>query len=572
MVASGQATTRPGAAPHARAASAARGRRFRLHRLSALVLVVGAAASIGLGVSARISYDHTEAHLTMLQTKLTASSLGVAQVDLERRLGEALNRAYGTPDPGPVFAKAIRSSMAPTGPFVSAALQLLRAGHVHRVAALGGKPIADLHSRPVTALFEEAARTDELVTTHVVGDGQQRLIYLLAVPGGRGGGTLVGGASQPLPANRRIVVPPSSPDAGLWIAIYFGATTTSAGLLETNAPRTPLTGTTAKAEIPFGNNVLTLVASPRSSLDGAWSEAVPWGILGVGLVFTVAIAAMTERLLRRRLLAEALAVENRALYREQRDIAVTLQRAVLPKQLPQVPGVELAARYLPGAAGVEVGGDWYSAIRSGETTFAFVVGDVAGKGVEAATAMATLRYTIRTLAALGFPPGAVLETTARELHATGEERFATVLVGTVDTATRTLALASAGHLPPLLVTGGEAGFLEVPVGPPLGVVVGPYETATLVLPPGATLLGYTDGLVERRSELLDDGLERLRKAVEGHEGAVDGLLVHLLDELGAAKAEDDIAVLGVRLAGARPVTTDGRARRPGGDGGGDLRP
>lgn len=534
--------------------SVGRQRRFALlplHRLTAAVLVVGIVVSAGLWMSARFSYNHDEQHLTTLETELTATSLGVAQVDLERRLGGALDLAEGDAHPGAAFRQAIAPSMAPKGPFAAAGLQILRAGHVAIVATLGGKPIVNLHSARTTALFNEAARTKTLVTSHVVGHGQQRLAYLLALHTTRG--TLVAVGAQELPANRRLVVPASSPDAGLFIAVYFGATTATADLIETNAPHIPLGGATATARIPFGNNVLTLVAAARTSLDGGWSQAVPWGILVVGIVFTLAIAAMTERLVRRRQLAENLAIENSTLFREQRDIAVTLQRAVLPKRLPRLAGVEFAARYLPAAAGVDVGGDWYSAIRSGETTFAFVVGDVSGKGAAAAAVTASLRYTIRTLAALGYAPGEILARTAEELRATGEENFATVLVGAVDLKTRALELASAGHLPPLLLDAGTAAYLEVPIGPPLGLAPYPYATARSVLPARATLLGYTDGLVERRGRILDEGLERLRACVPWRAASLEELLTHVLDECGAARAEDDIAILAIRLSGARPI-------------------
>ena len=254
-----------------------------------------------------------------------------------------------------------------------------------------------------------------------------------------------------MPGNRRIVIPSSSPDAGLNIAIYFGKTTSSAALVETNVSHLPLTGTVSTAVVPFGSSVLTLVISPRSPLTGRWSELLPWGILVVGLLLTIGLVAMTERLVRRRQCAEQLAEENRRLYGEQRNVSLTLQRSLLPKELPTIDGVEFAARYIPGESGIEVGGDWYSAIAIDDHRFAFVVGDVSGRGLAAATIMAGLRYTIRAYATLGYDPARILEMASKEINIGSDGHFATVLVGLVDNDRREVTMANAGHLPALLL-------------------------------------------------------------------------------------------------------------------------
>ena len=220
----------------------------------------------------------------------------------------------------------------------------------------------------------------------MVGKGLQRFGYLMPFVGP--GGTYIASGGEALPSSRRLVIPSRSPDAGLNVAIYFGKTTSSAALIETNVSHLPLTGTVSTAIVPFGSSVLTLVVSPMSPLAGTWSELLPWGILVVGILFTVGVVIMTERLIRRRRQAEQLAEENRRLYGEQRNASLTLQRSLLPKGLPTIDGVEFAARYIPGESGIEVGGDWYSAIAIDEHRFAFVVGDVSGRGLAAATIMA----------------------------------------------------------------------------------------------------------------------------------------------------------------------------------------
>jgi serine phosphatase RsbU (regulator of sigma subunit) len=520
-------------------------RRRIVHRLSLVVLVIGLVVTGALSASSRLSYLHNEQRLSNLQASLTASALGVAPADLERRLGQAAGAAGESANPGATFRHVIAPSMAPAGPFASASLALVRGGDVEVLTHVGAKPIESPTGRVASALFEQAAKSTSLVTTRVAGKGLQRLGYLLSFVGP--GGTYVASAGQALPGNRRIRIPASSPDSGLNIAIYFGRTTSSGALIETNVAHLPLTGTVSTAIVPFGSSVLTLAISPTSPLAGRWSELLPWGILVVGLLFTIGLVAMTERLVRRRRQAEQLAVENRRLYREQRNVSLTLQRSLLPKALPTVDGVEFAARYIPGETGIEVGGDWYSAIAVDDHRFAFVVGDVSGRGLAAATIMAGLRYTIRAYAAIGYSPSLILERASGEISIATDGHFATVLVGLVDNERHEVTLASAGHLPVLLLDKRQSTFVEVPVGLPLGLGALAYESTTVAIAPNSTLIAYTDGLVERRTEALDAGMERLRRAASVVAPSVDDLLEGIVDSIFADQvSDDDTAILAIR--------------------------
>lgn len=383
------------------------------------------------------------------------------------------------------------------------------------------------------------------MTTRVEGKGLQRLGYLMPVVAPSG--TYVAAAGQALPSNRKLVVPANSPDAGLNIAVYFGKTIRPGALILTNVSHLPLTGTVSKATVPFGSSQLTLVISPTTPLAGVWSDRLPWGILIVGLLFTAGVVVMTERLVRRRQVAERLADENRRLYGEQRNVSLTLQRSLLPKELPAIDRMELAARYIPGESGIEVGGDWYSTIAIDDHRFVFVVGDVSGRGLAAATIMAGLRYTTRAYAAIGYSPERILEMGAKEINVDTDRHFATALVGLVDNDRREITLANAGHLPPLLLNDGSSVFLEVPVGVPLGVGAPIYESKTLPIPPNSTLIAYTDGLVERRNETLDAGLERLREAASLGAPSVDELVTNIADSLLAEHgSDDDTAILAIR--------------------------
>lgn len=519
--------------------------RRKLHRLSLVVLVVGLVVTGVLTVSSRVGYLDDEQRLSNLQTNLTASALGIAPADLERRLGQAAAAASEASNPVAAFRRVIAPSMAPSGPFATASLALVGSGQVQVLVHVGAKPINTPTGKVASALFERAAKSGSLVTTRAVGDGLQRLGYLMSFAGP--GGTFVASAGEALPGNRRFVVPSSSPDAGLNIAIYFGNTTSSAALVETNVAHLPLTGTVSRAIVPFGSSVLTLVISPQSPLTGRWSELLPWGILVVGLLFTIGLIPMTERLIRRRQQAEDLAEENRRLYREQRNVSLTLQQSLLPKALPTIEGMEFAARYIPGESGIEVGGDWYSAIAIDDHRFAFVVGDVSGRGLAAATIMAGLRFTIRAYAAIGYSPARILEVASREINIDSDGHFATVLVGLVDNGRHEITFANAGHPPALLLNSKQSGFIEVPVGVPLGIGSPAYESMTIPIAPNSTLIAYTDGLVERRDEALDAGMERLRKAASVESPSVDDLLTSIVGALFAEHgSDDDTAILAIR--------------------------
>ena len=330
-------------------------------------------------------------------------------------------------------------------------------------------------------------------------------------------------AESVLPADRQSRLRSNAAFSDLNYAIYLGSSLSPTHLLVTDLTRLPLAGRQAKQVIPFGDNVLTLVVAPRVPLGGTLPARLPWIILAVGILLSLGAAAVTTRLIRGRLGAEQLAGEleeavreNQALYAEQRTIAQTLQHALLPAELPELPGTECSARYEPGEEGVEIGGDWYDAIPLNDHRLLVVVGDVSGRGLRAAATMASLRYAIHAYAAQSDPPATILTKLSGLLHVTTAGQFATVLCAVLDTQTHEVTMASAGHLPPLLIGADGGTYLECRVGPPIGVQSGArYTPMTVTVPRRATLLAFTDGLVERRGESIDTGLARLRDAAVG---------------------------------------------------------
>ncbi len=332
-------------------------------------------------------------------------------------------------------------------------------------------------------------------------------------------------------------------------ALYLGRSVHSGNLLgATDVSRLPLGGRTASVTTPFGDGDLYLVATPAGQLGGALLDDLPWIVAIFGTLFTLVAALAAEQLVRGRRLAEQLALGNEALFGEQRTIAQTLQRSLLPDELPHVPGLEFAARYLPGTERVDVGGDWYDVIAAeGGNTFIFAIGDVSGRGIQAAITMSSLHHAIRAYAAQGDPPTVILSKLSGLLHVSTGGQFATVLCGAVDVARRQVTLANAGHLPPLLVTPESSQFVDTDIGAPIGVTnESDYGQVTFPVPPQATLLAFTDGLVERRGENLDVGLQRLRVATSGDNGPLDNLLTKIVDKVMTDAYPDDTAILGLR--------------------------
>ena len=251
----------------------------------------------------------------------------------------------------------------------------------------------------------------------------------------------------------------------------------------------------------------------------------------------------------------AQAFERARQFESERTIAETLQRSVLPVSLPQVAGLRIAARYLPGTEEVDVGGDWFDALSLPNGRLGLVVGDVVGKGVQSAATMAQLRNALRAFALDQTKPASTITRLNRLAYGASESSFATLVYAVIDPAARVCRFTCAGHPPPLAVyPDGRAEFLEGGRGLPLGAAPETsYVQDVVELPVGTTLVMYTDGLIERRDQTIDDGLAQLRAAALEATADPERLLEHVLDSLvGAADRRDDIALLAVRLLVAAP--------------------
>ncbi|MFJ3927890.1 SpoIIE family protein phosphatase [Streptomyces sp. NPDC090022] len=291
-------------------------------------------------------------------------------------------------------------------------------------------------------------------------------------------------------------------------------------VLRSGKPRTAKNRTT-----PGGTSTYTVTCTPVAFPDPEGS-----GVL-------IHLADVTDH---------AEAVDRlRASERRQREAAVTLQRSLLPQELEQPDDLRIAATYQPGGTEAAVGGDWYDVITLGAGRTALVIGDVMGRGVRAAAVMGQLRTAVRAYARLDLPPHEVLQLLdglAAEIDAS---QIATCVYAVHDPNEGLLAYASAGHLPILVRDeDGTVRRAADPTGPPLGTGGWLHSSGTIALGPGSTAVLYTDGLVERRGEDIDEGVAALEHALAGAQGTPAVICDRLMRALGVdADHDDDVAVM-----------------------------
>ncbi len=380
----------------------------------------------------------------------------------------------------------------------------------------------------------------ELCETVATVFGADAAAVLLAEPGER---TLVVAAASGGQADRA---------RGARVAFGEGF----AGHVAATATAADAHGPGAAGEAALGHRgLLALIGAPLI-LDGELR-----GVLEAGSGTEQGFTAEDLSVLRLVADRTALAIEGARRYAREAEVAETLQRSLLPARLPRVPGLELAARYLPGET---VGGDWYDAIPLPDGRVVLVMGDVAGSGLPAAALMGQARNALRAYALDGYGPAAILDRLDRlvSLDGGGVVTVSCLVLASDLTA---LQYASAGHPPPLLIGGGdgEASYLEPPASAALGIddwaqgsTGGARQQAEATLGPDARIVLYTDGLVEERDRPLDAGLERLRAAALAGPEELDALCESIIAQLGRAERgrDDDATVLVAATVPIAPAT------------------
>jgi hypothetical protein len=513
-----------------------------------VVIAVGVFVTSGLGLLSAQLASSNESHLLTLRGKEVGAALTSALPDIETPLGATAALANIT---GANRAKldAFASSYvgSPKARFVSLS--------VWRISRLDQGPVVVLGSPPelprvkggavpvLRAAVHRSGRQNLLTVLGLLNATPRRLAYMYA---GSSPGRYIVEAEAPLPPSGYTRLPANSAYSDLDIAVYMGRTAMQSTLLISTVRHLPLPGSHSITVVPFGSNVLTVVISARQPLGGALPQDVPWMIAIIGVLLTVGAAALTFRLVWGGRRTQSLAAENRRLYGEQHDIAQSLQHALLPDALPTIEGLRLAGIYDAGAPGIEIGGDWYDMLRLSSRRLLLVVGDVSGRGIRAATAMASVRSAIQYAAQVD-PPEDFLPTLS-ELRSLREHGLlATVVCVLIDLHEQSVQVTSAGHLPPILVHDGRAEYLESEVGLPIGVDADcAYASTSYPIPDGACLFAFTDGLVERHGESLDVGLERLRVAAAQAEGELETMMAQLIEQVRGADSVDDTAIAGVQ--------------------------
>ncbi|MDN3351545.1 SpoIIE family protein phosphatase [Actinomadura sp. DC4] len=265
--------------------------------------------------------------------------------------------------------------------------------------------------------------------------------------------------------------------------------------------------------------------------------------------FTRAEATLAHRIAEH----AAVCMDNGRLYDRERRTSKTLQRSLLPVALKTPPGTRIAHRYLPAGQTSRIGGDWYDVIPLPGGKVALVVGDAMGHGTAAALVMGQLRTAVRILARLGLPPADLL----RHLDEIAQElttaQFATCVYALCDPGARTLTIARAGHVPPILATAdGASVLLDLPPGLPLGVGEASYEAMEIHFPDDATLVLCTDGLVESRDRDMDTGLAELRSLLPGTLPDLEATCEAVVEHLHTGAGADDATLLLARLTPRPP--------------------
>jgi GAF domain-containing protein/anti-sigma regulatory factor (Ser/Thr protein kinase) len=284
------------------------------------------------------------------------------------------------------------------------------------------------------------------------------------------------------------------------------------------------------------------------------------GVLHVGTLTPRIFTAEDRDLLQLAADRAATAIEHARLY-HQRRVVEALHRSIVPEQLPDVPGLDVAAGYRPAAVRGSIGGDWYDIFPLPRGRVGLVIGDVMGHGVAAAAMMAQIRTGMRAYALEGHPPGRVVEALNELALSLAPDRMTTAAFVALDLDAERVCVVNAGHLPPLVrQPDGASRFLAVEGGLPLGVSVATrYRERELELPPGSTIVLVTDGAVEVRGESVDAGLERLRLLVAS-EGDLERVCEAVVrGDVRGERAADDVAVLAARI---RPLPEQLRTTWP----------
>ena len=470
----------------------------RRRRLPLVILIAGLALFLGLATASRVLYNQTENRLLRQRTNEAGQALQISVGNLKAPLDAAAALALATDGDAAKFAALMGPYVGP-GPKKSfSSASLYRVGSTTPITTIGIPTSLAIDGDDATTAMLTSAPKNPFVVVNLLHSDARRLGYAVAdAPKDK--------AKYVVYAERTLNPDPNArqrndqPFAQLDYAIYLGDQAAADHLLTSSLRDLPLEGRTAEKAVPFGNSELFLVMKPIGHLSGDLFANLWWIVAITGVVVATAFALLVRRLLDRGDVAEELATENERLFGEQREIAETLQLSLLPQHLVAPQGCEVAARYWPAGSANLIGGDFYDMFAVDETRWGIAIGDVCGKGIEAAALTGLARHTLRAAARSATTPDEVLRAVHRALRDHEPSTFCTACFAFVERAdgdSYRIEMSLGGHPQPLLRHAN--GFVE-PVGE-LGMLLGilePTLSNTVVqLEADETLVFYTDGLTD----------------------------------------------------------------------------
>jgi serine phosphatase RsbU (regulator of sigma subunit) len=537
-----------------------RRRSAALHRLSACALVVLLLLSVGMALVTRAVERDQESRL--LEQRADEVSL-VLETSITSLKATLTGLGHVARDGGPaLFMKeAAEDVAAGPGELTFALLRRERGAYVVVAAAGHGLSVDQRASRPVAAILAAAEKGSDLVATPVLGSGPDRLLgFALGGPGVPPGMVIYRqSALGPVKAPREAG---SAPFHELRVVLYDASRPVAAQVVVTTTRQLPLSGRARYLTFNVGASRWLLAVSSPNPLVGTWAAWAPWVALAVGLAGSVLIALTFEQIVRRRDAAVAL-------YRSEHRVAETLQHKLLPS-LPEMPGLDIASRYVAASDGQQVGGDWFDVFELPDGGTAVAIGDVMGHDIEAAAAMAQVRAGLRAYAWEGEGPAAVIGRLAALVDAFDVTALVTVIYGVLaapsGNGARWFQWANAGHLPPLLISpGGQVDELRDGKSAVIGALGDePRSQGRRLLAPGSTMVLYTDGLVERPGVALTGSIEQLRASLQQKRSgnSANDLCDRILRANGTDQRRDDTAIVVLRLQ-STDMGTAGQASQNG---------
>ena len=471
--------------------SGARSRRLLPLAVAAFVLAIFA----GLAAGSRYLFDRSEDRLLRQRTTEAGAAIGITVSQIKAPLDAAAALAGATAGDAEGFARIV-------APYVGAdksysAVALYQIGNTTPLTVVGGPIALPPDGVEGASGMLDRASSEPFVLVDLLAGDKRRLGY--AVSDGKKPATYVAYGERILNPDPNVRRRNDEPFAQLDYAIYLGDKPVPDRLLGASVRDLPLQGRHADSVVPFGDKKILLQMTPIGHLSGNLFANLWWIVLAGGAVLATAFGVLTSRLLARRDTAVALADDNERLYDEQREIAETLQLSLLPQQLDSPPGLAIAARYWPAGSASLIGGDFYDAFRVDDDHWAIAIGDVCGKGIEAASLTGLARHTLRAAARHSVPPDEVLRAVHQALLDHSPPTFCTAcfaLITPLADGSQRIALSLGGHPQPLLrrangdVEGvGDRGTL-------LGMIEPVLSTTVVDLHQGDLMVFYTDGLTD----------------------------------------------------------------------------